>query len=145
MGESRGSGHGADGVSGRRLSAAEIQARLPLWDAIADLFLDTEIDDGVRAYVARVLAPSPFSLDELDAIYRFEVAPVVHANLKVVAGEWAGFGEEWLGERIPAHLARSGRWSRRWAGSRLGRWWRTSATDPDWQAVLRLVAELRRS
>jgi hypothetical protein len=84
-------------------------------------------------------------VDALEAIYRFEVAPVVHATLKIVAGEWAGFGEEWLGERIPPYLARSGRFSRWWAGSRPGRWWRTSATDPDWQAVLRLVAELRGS
>ncbi|HYW14022.1 MAG TPA: hypothetical protein VE871_18805 [Longimicrobium sp.] len=70
---------------------------------------------------------------------------MVHANLTIVRGEWAGFGEEWLGERIPAYLARSGRWSHGWADSRLGRWWRTSATDADWQAVLRLVAELRGS
>jgi hypothetical protein len=130
-------------VSGRRLSDAEIGARLPVWDAIADLFLDTEIDERARDHVARTLATSPFSMNELDAIYRHEVAPVVHANLKIVAGEWAGFGEEWLGERIPAYLARTGRWSRWWAGSRLGRWWRTSMTDEDWQAVLRLVREKR--
>ena len=112
------------------LSAAEIQARLPVWDAIADLFLDTEIDDGVRGYVALALASSPFAVDELEAIYRFEVAPVVHANLKIVAGEWAGFGQEWLGERIPACLARSGPWARWWAGSRLGRWWRCHRHPP---------------
>ena len=84
-------------------------------------------------------------MDELEAIYRYEVAPVVHGNLKSVAGEWAGFGQEWLGERIPAYLARAGRWSRWWAGSRPGRWWRTSATDPDWRKVLRLVREIRAS
>lgn len=130
-------------MRGRTLSAEEIRPRLPVWDAIADLFLDTEIDDRDRERIAHALARSPFSADALDDIYRYEVAPVVHGNLKIVAGEWAGFGEEWLGERIPAYLARSGPLSRWWAGSRLGRWWRTSYTDPDWRIVLRLVREMR--
>lgn len=130
-------------VSGRALSQAEIRERLPVWDAIADLFLDTALDDRDRERIARVLARSPFSADALEAIYRYEVAPVVHGNLKIVAGAWAGFGEAWLGERIPAYLARAGRLSRWWAGSRPGRWWRTSMTDPDWRTVLRLVAEMR--
>jgi hypothetical protein len=131
------------GVSRRTFSPAEIQARLPVWDAIADLFLDTVIDTPIREYVARELARSPFSLDELEAIYRYEVAPVVHANLKIVAGEWAGCGQEWLGEHIPAYLARRSRLARWWVGSRLGRWWRTSMTEADWQKVIRLVVDLR--
>lgn len=134
---------GAGIVSGRGLSEAEIRARRPAWDAIADLFLDTEIRDAEREFIARRLAASPFSEDALDAIYVHEVAPVVHRNLKIVAGEWAGFGEAWLGERIPAYLARAGRFSRWWAGSRLGRWWHTADTRADWQAVLRLVREMR--
>ena len=88
-------------MSGRKLSEAEIRSRLPVWDAIADLFLDTELDAADRERIARALARSPFPADELDAIYRYEVAPVVHGNLKVVAGEWAGFGEAWLGRAHP--------------------------------------------
>lgn len=134
----------SDARGGRRtLSAAELRARLPVWDAIADLFLDTVVDAPMRKRIARELAASPFSMDALESIYRFEVAPVVHRNLKIVAGEWGGFGREWLGERIPAHLARAGRLSRWWAASSLGRWWRTSPTDPDWREVLRLVRETR--
>jgi hypothetical protein len=90
-----------------------------VWDAIADLFLDTEIDARMREHIARELARSPFSVDELDAIYRYEVAPVVHGNLTIVAGEWGGFGQEWLGEHIPPYLARAGRLARWWADGRL--------------------------
>jgi hypothetical protein len=125
------------------LSEAEIQARLPVWDAIADLFLDTAIDKPFREYVARELARSPFSLDELESIYRDEVAPVVHGNLKIIAGEWAGFGKDWLAERIPAYLAKRGPLERWWAGSLVGLWWRTSRTNRDWQKVVRLVVDLR--
>jgi hypothetical protein len=130
-------------VSRRTLSPAEIRARLPVWDAIADLFLDTAIDTSIREYVARELARSPFPVDELEAIYRYEVAPVVHWNLKIVAGEWAGFGQEWLAERIPAYLAKRGPLERWWAGSLVGRWWRTSMTEADWQKVIRQVVDLR--
>jgi hypothetical protein len=130
-------------MSGRRLSEAEIQARLPVWDAIADLYLDTAIDERAIDYIARTLAASPFSLDELDAIYRYEVAPVVHANLKIVAGEWVGWGEEWLRENVVPHVARSGRFRRWWADWRLGRWWMTADTRDDWQAVLRSVRQMR--
>jgi hypothetical protein len=44
-------------------------------------------------------------VDELDAIYRYEMAPVVHGNLKVVAGEWAGFGHAWLREHVGGYVA----------------------------------------
>jgi hypothetical protein len=74
-------------VTRRGLSEAEIQARLPVWDTIADLFLDTAIDMPMLERIARDLAASPFPTDALDAIYRYEVAPVVHRNLKIVAGE----------------------------------------------------------
>ncbi|HYR07138.1 MAG TPA: hypothetical protein VEQ60_05205 [Longimicrobium sp.] len=127
----------------RTLSEAEIEARLPVWDAIADLFLDTVIDGPMLEGIARELAASPFSVDELRDIYLYEVAPGVHRNLKIVAGEWAGFGRDWLRERIPAYLARSGRLSRWWAGSRAGRWWRTSQTEADWETLIRRVAHLR--
>jgi hypothetical protein len=134
---------GTGGVSRRMLSPAEIQARLPVWDAIADLFLDTVIDTPIRDYVARELAGSPFTVDELEAIYRYEVAPVVHWNLKIIAGEWAGFHQEWLAERIPAYLAKRGPLERWWARSLVGRWWRTSRTNGDWQKVIRQVVVLR--
>ncbi|HEX6041835.1 DUF7079 family protein [Longimicrobium sp.] len=128
---------------GRRLSETEIQARLPVWDAIADLYLDNVVDARVIDSIARTLAASPFSVDELEAIYRYEVAPVVHGNLKTTAGEWAGWGHEWLREHMVPHVARSGRFSRWWADTRPGRWWMTADTRDDWQRVMRSVVDKR--
>lgn len=125
------------------LSAAEIEARLPVWDAIADLFLDTEIDVRMREHVARELARSPFSIDQLHRIYLYEVAPVVHRNLKIVAGEWAGFGRDWLGERIPAYLARGSRLFHGWSASGPGRRWHTAETRAGWDSVIRQVTAIR--
>jgi hypothetical protein len=47
------------------LSPAEIEARLPVWDAIAELFPDTAIDAATLERIARELAALPFSVDEL--------------------------------------------------------------------------------
>jgi hypothetical protein len=127
----------------RMLSEVEIEARLPVWDAIADLFLDTVVDGSMLEHIAEELARSPFSVDELREIYLFEVAPVVHRNLKIVAGEWAGFGREWLRERIPAYLARGNRLFHGWSASRLGRRWHTFQTRADFESVIRHVAAIR--
>jgi hypothetical protein len=129
-------------VTRRALSEAEIEARLPVWDAIADLFLDTVIDAPLLQHIAGDLARSPFSIDELREIYLLEVAQVVHRNLKIVAGEWAGFGREWLRERIPAYVARGNRlhW---WSASSLGRRWHTFQTRTEFESVIRQVSEIR--
>jgi hypothetical protein len=42
----------------------EIAARRPVWIALSDLFLDTDVRLSF-AYIARVLAEAPYSLDEL--------------------------------------------------------------------------------
>jgi hypothetical protein len=39
---------------------------------------------------------SGYKIEELREIYLFEVAPVLFPNLLSIAGEWAGFDEEWL-------------------------------------------------
>lgn len=39
---------------------------------------------------------------EILCILEWEVAPVVGANLFNIAGEWAGFDEAWLVERVQA-------------------------------------------
>lgn len=47
-----------------------------------------------------LLAASPYSLDDLDAILHEEVYPACSFNLRQVAGEWAGFDADWLERRI---------------------------------------------
>lgn len=81
------------------MSPGDIAVRKPVWVAMSDLFLDTDVRLNY-SYVARTLAQSPFTLAELKRIFDKEVAPAVGANLMCVAGEWAGFDEEWLVSKI---------------------------------------------
>jgi hypothetical protein len=80
----------------------EIQERRPLWVALSELWLDTELSAEDLERIARVMADSGLAIDQLREVYLVEVAPVVSANLLQVAGEWAGFDEEWLCAQCPA-------------------------------------------
>ncbi len=79
----------------------DIEQRRPVWNALADLFLDTDTSLS-RAWRAEQLAASPYTLDELQGILIYEVYPVCWTNMLSVAGEWSGFDPEQLEERILA-------------------------------------------
>ena len=98
--------------------------------ALSNLFLDTDVSLFYESMAAE-LAASPFSADELNAILKDEVAPVLGVNLLAVAGVWDGFDEEWLAQRIAAS---KGKW--RWIP-----WHRAVARD--WAAVCSRVSQLR--
>jgi hypothetical protein len=108
----------------------EIAHRRPVWIALADLFLDTDVRISYP-YVARTLAESPYSMEELRAILDDEVTPVVENNLLSVAGEWAGVDEE----KIVQEMAK-----------RIGKARRSPSLvnlDREWEAVERLARLLR--
>jgi hypothetical protein len=109
-----------------------IAERRAVWIAQSDLFLDTDVRLSF-AYIARVAAASKYTLEELEAICRDEVAPIVESNLLQVAGEWAGFPDEWLVESIVSRLER-----KPWLPH-------VMLTDvmSDWRAVAHLAARLR--
>lgn len=88
------------------MNEPEILARKPVWRELAKLYLDTEFDDDDLQPMAQVLAVSPHSLAELREIEVWEVAPVISSNLLNVAGEWAGFDEEWLFEQCEQRARR---------------------------------------
>jgi len=109
-----------------------IAERREVWIAQADLFLDTDTRLSY-AYIARVTAASPYTLEELEAICRDEVAPIVESNLLEVAGEWAMFPEDWLIGEITRHLENY---------PQIPYQMKTTALD-DWRAVAVLVGALR--
>lgn len=111
-----------------RSPEVDVESRRPVWAALSELFLDTNLDSADVNRIAKMLARSRYSLDELDQILLWEVYPACRSNLLSIAGEWAGFDPEWLESRIlrgPSALARA------WAGTvgRLGMFssvsWRT--------------------
>ena len=73
----------------------EIERRKDVWLALSDLFLDTDVSLSYE-HIARVCGASEYSLQELKEILESEVAPVCAENLLSIAGEWAGFDEQWL-------------------------------------------------
>ncbi len=125
------------------LSPAELQSRLPVWEALADFWLDTELVDYEFEHIARVIAASPYSIDEIRDIHDYEVAPAVSVNLASVAGEWAGFNGEWLQARCLELVARR---SSPWFGLRI--WLQlpffSFVTERCWREVIPRVEALRR-
>ena len=91
------------------MGANEIESRRPVWEALSELFLDTELDETDFQRIAMCLAESPYGIGELEDILRFEVLPKLKWNLMCVAGEWAGFDRDWLVETLTPMIGRKGR------------------------------------
>lgn len=76
------------------------EARLPIWRALSDLFLDTEISETTYSHIARTIVESGFTVNEVEAILWHEVYPVLRVNLYSVAGVWDGWSDTWLLENL---------------------------------------------
>ena len=63
-------------------------SRRRVWEAMSELFLDTEVRWSFP-WVARALLESPYNEEELERIWRFEAVPEFRSNVLMVAGEWA--------------------------------------------------------
>lgn len=81
------------------ISDKDLQQRLPVWEALSEFWLDTELTLAQLEGIALVIANSPYSVSEVRLIHDYEVAPALYQNLLSVAREWAGFDTNWLKER----------------------------------------------
>jgi hypothetical protein len=104
--------------------------------ALAELFLDTALDDDDFARLAKTLIDSGLPVDELEHIYADELAPVLHGNLKAPTGEWAGFDSTWLESEIAKRAPRMRQGS---VLSKLRRAWQLRETRADWQRLKRMI------
>ena len=91
--------------NGQPLSQDDRKRRAPLWVALADLFLDTEMQVEHYAAVRQAALTGGFAAAEVKAILLGEVMPVFGFNAIDIAGEWAGFEPEWAAERVSDYLA----------------------------------------
>ena len=112
-----------------------LEIRKPLWVALSDLFLDTELQDHDLTFIAKKMHESAYSLEALHDILMLEVFPVCIANLHSVAGEWAGFNENWVIETIVS--AKRPNCFRRWMNRRS--FWMIKG---DWESVVERFKEL---
>ena len=81
-------------------ASEELIRRRPVWQALSDLFLDTELTEAFYRLIARTVIESGYSPGEIGSILWDEVFPVIEFNLRHPAGVWDGFRVEWLEERI---------------------------------------------
>jgi hypothetical protein len=89
------------------------------------------------------MADSGLTIKELREVYLVEVAPVVSPNLCTVAGEWAGFDEEWLCSQIVRNLRDRPRRTRFWSWFPLSRRPMIYATEQYWKRLVDLVQRRR--
>lgn len=69
------------------MTQEELLRRRPVWEAMSDLFLDTETRWSLP-YVARRCAESGYDDEALERIFWAEVFPEAIENLLQVAGQW---------------------------------------------------------
>lgn len=113
----------------------EIDRRRPVWVALSDLYLDTELQPSDHDRIAGTIVASGYSIDEIEKILRREVGPIVGMNMLSVTGEWTGFNEDWLVESI---LRYQSSWRRF-----LPRFTAFGMIRSHWQEIQRLVAAKR--
>ncbi len=121
-----------------RPTHADLIAREPIWEALSELFLDTDTSLS-RRWRASQLAASPYSIEQLEFILVEEVYPVCKYNLWSVAGQWAGFKQKWLRTKILGRLSSP---FRVFHALNLGRL--TIHTSSEWRATRQEVLACRK-
>jgi hypothetical protein len=118
---------------------ASIERRKPVWAALSELWLDTELAEDDLRRIAEVLKGSGYPIGVLREIYLFEVAPVVFLNLLTVAGEWAGFDQEWLFAEATKRARRRSLLLRAFVGLGVGKRLMTFATERHWERLVEMM------
>ena len=121
------------------IDAAEIQRSKPVWAALSELWLDTELTEDDLLRIVGVMKSSGYSVDVLRDIYLFEVAPVVFPNLLSVVGEWAGFDEDWLFTEVTKRARRRRLSLRAFVRLGIGKWLMTFGTERHWERLVELM------
>lgn len=83
-----------------------IEERKPIWIALSIFYLDTELQESDFKNIALKIIKSPYSFEKVKEINKYEIFPVLQANLISVAGEWADFDEKWLVDSITKSLTK---------------------------------------
>ena len=83
-------------------------AREAVWLLLSDLFVDTDHTTQELCAIGQSLKKTGFSVEEVEAILRREVAPVCGRWMLYpgAIGPWPGFDEEDLKQRINAEMSK---------------------------------------
>jgi len=83
--------------------------------ALAELYLDTDVRSELPRLAEQIVS-SGVSDSELQTLWRSQVTPCVHWNLKSSAGEWAGFDRRWLLAEVNKRAGKTGIEAWPWLG-----------------------------
>jgi hypothetical protein len=75
-----------------------IEKRRPVWNALSEFYLDTELSDNDIDRIITVFKKSGYTLQELEKIDLLEVFPLLRSNLLSIGGVWQGFDETWINQ-----------------------------------------------
>ncbi|SHE39811.1 hypothetical protein SAMN02745148_00347 [Modicisalibacter ilicicola DSM 19980] len=96
------------------MSEEEIEAliaeRGELWLALAPLWLEREPREADYAHMVRVIERHALTPEQLEWIFRLELAPVLSRHQLSVAGEWRAFDEDRLLTQLVVHHRRLYGW-----------------------------------
>ena len=119
------------------IPADQLARRRPVWEAMSDFFLDTELDDARLGEIAAILRVSGYTISELEDILATEVAPLLYKNVLAPAGAWSSFDTGWIEGQIAGgrhrDIALWHRFAARWSCRRVIRGVRAQY----WTPVLR--------
>ena len=90
-----------------------VDERGELWLALAPLWLDREPSERDFTRMVEVIERHDLTLNELEWVFRIELAPVLARNQMSMAGEWRDFDEYKLMQRLVAHNLRLKGWRRK--------------------------------
>lgn len=100
---------------GHQLTEMQIARRSPVWRALSELFLDTELQPDDHQRIAELIRQAGYNVSEAEAILRNEVAPVFFPNMLSMAGEWVPSSEDFVRELVLKRM------QQRWRGGTLAR------------------------
>lgn len=93
-----------------------VDERAELWLTLAPLWLEREPRETDYAHMVEVIQRHDLTLNQLEWIFRLELAPVLSRQQMSVAGEWRAFDNDKLLRQLVAHNRRLHGWRRKtWA------------------------------
>ncbi|MDR5901821.1 DUF7079 family protein [Halomonas icarae] len=93
-----------------------VDERGELWLALAPLWLEREPGERDYAQMLEVIERHGLTVNELEWVFRIELAPVLARHQMSVVGEWRRFDEYALMKQLVAHNLRLKGWRRKsWA------------------------------
>lgn len=90
--------------------------RADVWVALSELFIDTQLTGIDKARIVDKLKKTGYTLSETEQILEDEVFPAFSNNLLAVTGNWSGWPEDEVKQKVTKQLNSS--------ASNSFKWWR---------------------